>query len=118
MSLKSVAFQHFRKDSAPWPRRRCSSRAHGRPRERAPGDGPMQAGRPRADHPDMRSRTLLTSVLTLNVGLVAATAGVAAVVARDRFDDAAAGRGVLLIALAVCGAVLLNSIVLRHLLAP
>jgi two-component system, NarL family, sensor histidine kinase UhpB len=68
--------------------------------------------------PDMRSRTLLTSVLTVNVGLVALTAGVAAVVARERFDDTAAGRGVLLIALAVCGAVLLNSIVLRHLLAP
>jgi two-component system sensor histidine kinase UhpB len=66
----------------------------------------------------MRSRTLLTQVLAVNTVLVAFTAFVAAVVARDRLQDAASGEGALLIALAVFTAVLLNSILLRKRLQP
>jgi two-component system sensor histidine kinase UhpB len=66
----------------------------------------------------MRSRTLLTQVLAVNTLLVALTAFVAAIVARDRFEDAASIEGLLMIGLAVCGAVLLNSILLRRRLAP
>lgn len=66
----------------------------------------------------MRSRTLLTQVLAVNTALVAVTAVVAAVVARDRFDGAITENGLLLIALAVSGVVLLNSILLRRRLAP
>jgi two-component system sensor histidine kinase UhpB len=66
----------------------------------------------------MRSRTLLTQVLAVNTVLVAVTAFVAAVVARDRFKEAASTEGLLLIALAVFGVVLLNSILLRRRLEP
>jgi two-component system, NarL family, sensor histidine kinase UhpB len=66
----------------------------------------------------MRSRTLLTQVLAVNTGLVAITAFVAAVVARDRLKEAASTEGLLLIALAVFGVVLLNSILLRRRLEP
>lgn len=66
----------------------------------------------------MRSRTLLTQVLFVNTVLVALTAFVAAVVARDRLEDAASTEGLLMIGLAVCGVVLLNSILLRRRLEP
>src|ERR671915_2624041 len=66
----------------------------------------------------MRPRTLLTQVLAVNTALVALTAFVAALVARDRFKDAASTEGLLLIALAVVGVVLLNSILLRRRLEP
>jgi two-component system, NarL family, sensor histidine kinase UhpB len=66
----------------------------------------------------MRSRTLLTQVLAVNTVLVAITAFVAAVVAHDRFQEAASTEGLLLIALAVFGVVLLNSILLRRRLEP
>ncbi len=67
---------------------------------------------------EMRSRTLLTQVLAVNTLLVAITAFVAAVVARDRFKEAASTEGLLLIALAVSGVILLNSILLRKRLEP
>jgi two-component system, NarL family, sensor histidine kinase UhpB len=66
----------------------------------------------------MRSRTLLTQVLWVNTVLVAITAFVAAVIARDRLEDAASIEGLLLIALAVFIVVLLNSILLRRRLEP
>jgi two-component system sensor histidine kinase UhpB len=66
----------------------------------------------------MRPRTLLTQVLAVNTVLVAVTAFVAAVVARDRFKEATSTEGLLLIALAVSGVVLLNSILLRRRLEP
>jgi two-component system sensor histidine kinase UhpB len=66
----------------------------------------------------MRSRTLLTQVLAVNTALVALTAFVAALVARDRLEDATSTEGLLMIALAVSGVVLLNSILLRKRLAP
>ena len=66
----------------------------------------------------MRSRTLLTQVLAVNTALVALTAFMAALVARDRLKDATSTEGLLLIALAVSGVVLLNSILLRKRLAP
>ena len=66
----------------------------------------------------MRTRTLLTQVLAVNAGLVAVTAFVAAVVARDRLDEAISAEGLLLIGLAVSGVVLLNSILLRRRLEP
>jgi two-component system, NarL family, sensor histidine kinase UhpB len=66
----------------------------------------------------MRSRTLLSQVLAVNTVLVAITAFVAAVIARDRLEDAASVEGLLLIALAVSGVVLLNSILLRRRLEP
>ena len=66
----------------------------------------------------MRPRTLLTQVLAVNTALVALTAFVAALVARDRFKDAASIEGLLLIALAVSGVILLNSILLRRRLEP
>src|ERR687895_500384 len=66
----------------------------------------------------MRPRTLLTQVLAVNTALVALTAFVAALVARDRFKDAASTEGLLLIALAVFGVVLLNSILQRRRLEP
>ena len=66
----------------------------------------------------MRSRTLLTQVLAVNTLLVAITAFVAAVVARDRFKEATSTEGLLLIALAVSGVILLNSILLRRRLEP
>src|SRR5215210_2087963 len=80
----------------------------------------MKDGPSPADTPDtsMSPRSLLTSVLSVNGGLVAVTAFIAAVVARARLDETAGREGLLLIALAVAGAFLVNSILLRHLLAP
>jgi two-component system sensor histidine kinase UhpB len=66
----------------------------------------------------MRTRTLLTQVLAVNTALVAVTAFVAAIVARDRLDEAISTEGMLMIALAVSGVVLLNSILLRRRLEP
>jgi two-component system sensor histidine kinase UhpB len=66
----------------------------------------------------MRPRTLLTQVLAVNTALVALTAFVAALVARDRLKDATSLEGLLLIALAVSVVILLNSILLRRRLAP
>src|SRR4051794_40951565 len=66
----------------------------------------------------MRSRTLLTQVLAVNTALVAITAFIAAVVTRDRLQDAATGQGLLLLGLAVASAVLLNSLLLRRRLHP
>jgi two-component system, NarL family, sensor histidine kinase UhpB len=66
----------------------------------------------------MRSRTLLSQVLAVNTVLVAITAFVAALIARDRLEDAASIEGLLLIALAVFVVVLLNSILLRRRLEP
>jgi two-component system, NarL family, sensor histidine kinase UhpB len=66
----------------------------------------------------MRPRTLLTQVLAVNTALVALTAFLAALVARDQLKDAVSTEGLLLIALAVFGAVLLNSILLRRRLEP
>ncbi len=66
----------------------------------------------------MRRRTLLTQVLAVNTVLVALTAFVAAIVARDRLSDATSNEGLLLIVLAVFSAVLLNSILLRRRLEP
>jgi two-component system sensor histidine kinase UhpB len=66
----------------------------------------------------MRTRTLLTQVLAVNTALVGLTAFVAAVVARDRLDEAVSTEGMLMIALAVSGVVLLNSILLRRRLEP
>jgi two-component system sensor histidine kinase UhpB len=62
----------------------------------------------------VRARTtLLTQVLAVNAFLVGVTAMIAVVVARDRLADATSTEGVLTLALAVCSAVLLNSILLR-----
>src|SRR5215213_5689602 len=66
----------------------------------------------------MRSRTLLTQVLAVNTALVALTAFIAAVVTRDRLEDAATGQGLLMLGLAVASAVLLNSLLLRRRLHP
>ena len=66
----------------------------------------------------MRSRTLLTQVLAVNAVLVAVTAFVAAVVARERLDGAASGRGLTLLVLAVLAVILLNSLLLRRRLEP
>jgi two-component system, NarL family, sensor histidine kinase UhpB len=66
----------------------------------------------------MRPRTLLSQVLAVNTALVALTAFVAALVARDRLKDATSLEGLLLIALAVSGVILLNSILLRRRLEP
>ena len=67
---------------------------------------------------EMRPRTLLTQVLAVNTVLVALTAFVAAIVARDRLKEATSAEGLLLIALAVFGVILLNSILLRRRLEP
>jgi two-component system sensor histidine kinase UhpB len=66
----------------------------------------------------MRSRTLLTQVLAVNTVLVALTAVVAAIVARERLNDAISTQGLLLIGLAVFSVVLLNSLLLRRRLEP
>ena len=66
----------------------------------------------------MRQRTLLTQVLAVNTVLVALTAFVAAVVARERLNDAVSTQGLLLIGLAVLAVVLLNSLLLRRRLEP
>src|SRR6188472_3985241 len=66
----------------------------------------------------MRQRTLLTQVLAVNTVLVAVTAFVAAVVARERLNEALSTQGLLLIGLAVLAVVLLNSMLLRRRLEP
>ena len=66
----------------------------------------------------MRSRTLLTQVLAVNTLLVAVTAFVAAIVARERFEDAFSTEGMLWLGLAVFSVVLLNSLLLRRRLEP
>ena len=66
----------------------------------------------------MRPRTLLTQVLAVNALLVAVTAAVAAIVARDDFTDAVTWRGMLTLGLAVLAVILLNSILLRRRLEP
>src|SRR3954451_25022884 len=77
---------------------------------RAPEHLPIQ--------PWMRSRTLLTQVLAVNAVLVAVTAFVAAVVARERFTGATSGRGLAILAVAVLAVILLNSLLLRRRLEP
>jgi two-component system sensor histidine kinase UhpB len=67
---------------------------------------------------EMRSRTLLTQVLAVNTVLVAVTAFVAAVVARERLQGAISTQGLLLLVLAVFSVVLLNSLLLRRRLEP
>jgi two-component system sensor histidine kinase UhpB len=71
-----------------------------------------------ADTSSVRTRTLLTQVLAVNSLLVGLTAVIAAVVARDRLTDAISSDGLLLLALAVFSAVLLNSLLIRHRLEP
>jgi len=66
----------------------------------------------------MRTRTLLSQVLVVNTGLVAATAIVAALLAPEKAGDAAEAQRLLLIGLAVVSAVLLNTILLKRRLAP
>src|SRR5215207_3643610 len=66
----------------------------------------------------MRQRTLLSQVLAVNTVLVAITAFVAAVVARERLNEAVSTEGLLLIGLAVLAVVLLNSLLLRRRLEP
>jgi two-component system sensor histidine kinase UhpB len=66
----------------------------------------------------MRQRTLLTQVLAVNTLLVGLVAFVAAIVARDRLQEATSLQGLLMIGLAVLSAILLNSILLRRRLAP
>src|SRR5215208_809580 len=66
----------------------------------------------------MRQRTLLTQVLAVNTMLVALTAFVAAVVARERFNEAVSTQGMLLLGLAVLAVILLNSLLLRRRLEP
>ena len=66
----------------------------------------------------MRSRTLLTQVLAVNAVLVAVTAGLAAVLTKDRFADAITPMGISLLILSVLAVILLNSLLLRHRLRP
>jgi two-component system sensor histidine kinase UhpB len=65
-----------------------------------------------------RRTTLLTQVLAVNALLVGVTALIAAMVARDRLEDAATGDGLLVLGLTVASAILLNSLLLRMRLAP
>jgi two-component system sensor histidine kinase UhpB len=66
----------------------------------------------------MRTRTLLTQVLAVNAVLVSLTALVAAVFTRARLADATTGRGLATLGVAVLSVILLNSLLLRHRLAP
>jgi two-component system, NarL family, sensor histidine kinase UhpB len=66
----------------------------------------------------MRSRTLLTQVLAVNTVLVAVTAFVAAVIARERLQGAISTEGLLLLILGVFSVILLNSMLLRRRLEP
>src|SRR4051794_39662295 len=66
----------------------------------------------------MRRSTLLTQVLAVNGALVGVTAFVAAVVARDRLPALADADGLLVLALTVSSAILLNSLLLRARLEP
>src|SRR5262249_40122040 len=66
----------------------------------------------------MRTRTLLSQVLAVNTGLVAATALVAAALAPVRASGVASPSRAALIVLAVAGAVFANSLLLRKRLEP
>ncbi|HET6551294.1 MAG TPA: sensor histidine kinase [Solirubrobacter sp.] len=66
----------------------------------------------------MRSRTLLSQVLAVNTALVTATALIAALLAPEDASDVASVRRLILIALAVVSAVLLNSLLLKQRLRP
>ncbi|HWT22993.1 MAG TPA: HAMP domain-containing sensor histidine kinase [Solirubrobacteraceae bacterium] len=66
----------------------------------------------------MRRSTLLTQVLAVNGALVGVTALVAAMVARDRLPGLADPDGLLVLALTVSSAILLNSLLLRARLEP
>ena len=66
----------------------------------------------------MRRSTLLTQVLAVNGLLVGVTALVAAVVARDRLPSLDDASGLLVLALTVSSAILLNSLLLRARLEP
>jgi two-component system sensor histidine kinase UhpB len=66
----------------------------------------------------MRSRTLLSQVLAVNTALVTATALIAALLAPEDASDVASLRRLILIALAVVSAVLLNSLLLKQRLRP
>src|SRR3954464_14481536 len=66
----------------------------------------------------MRRSTLLTQVLAVNGVLVGITALIAAVVARDRLPALADADGLLVLALTVSSAILLNSLLLRARLGP
>ncbi len=66
----------------------------------------------------MRTRTLLTQVLAVNSLLVGLTAIAAVAITRDRLGDTTSGEGLLLLALAVFSAVLLNSLLIRRRLEP
>ncbi len=66
----------------------------------------------------MRSRTLLTQVLAVNAGLVALTAALAAVLTNPRLQDALTLPGLSALAISVLLVILLNSLLLRHRLAP
>ncbi len=66
----------------------------------------------------MRSRTLLTQVLAVNAVLVAVTAALAAVLTKDRLEEAATVPGVSLLVVSVLAVILLNSLLLRHRLQP
>src|SRR4051794_41915071 len=66
----------------------------------------------------MRRSTLLTQVLAVNGVLVGITALIAAVVGRDRLPALADADGLLVLALTVSSAILLNSLLLRARLEP
>jgi two-component system sensor histidine kinase UhpB len=66
----------------------------------------------------VRRSTLLTQVLAVNGSLVGITALVAAVVARDRLTGLNDAGGLLVLALTVTSAILLNSLLLRARLDP
>jgi two-component system, NarL family, sensor histidine kinase UhpB len=66
----------------------------------------------------MRRRTLLSQVLAVNTALVAITAIVAAVLAPANTGDVASIQRVVLIALGVVTAVLVNTVLLKRRLAP
>src|SRR3954470_20080535 len=96
---KRIGIQYFRK---------CSGE-HGVLPGRVPADEHVKA---------MRTRSLLSQVLAVNTVLVAATAIIAALLAPDNAGDVAAAQRLMLIALAVVSAVLLNSLLLKRRLAP
>src|SRR3954454_21383819 len=86
---------------------------------RDPGPSPHKASWTNGRYDQrMRTRTLLTQVLAVNSLLVGATAIIAAIVTRDRLSDATSTEGLLLLALAVFSAVLLNSLLIRYRLEP
>src|SRR3954454_10844944 len=86
---------------------------------RDPGPSPHKASWTNGRYDQrMRTRTLLTQVLAVNSLLVGATAIIAAIVTRDRLSDATSTEGLLLLALALFSAVLLNSLLIRYRLEP